>query len=56
MNRRGIAKAAVLALLFPVQAVADDDPLPGLNCVDKVPGFDVWDCGSRSWEEFTDRS
>ena len=38
MNRRGIAIAAVLALLFPVQAVAEDDPFPGVEYRAEIPG------------------
>ena len=54
MNRRGIAIAAVIALLFPIQAYAENDPFPGLNYGDKIPGYDVWDYSSKSWEEFTE--
>ena len=41
MNRRVIAIAAVIALLFPVQALAEDDPFPGLSYGDKIPGTEI---------------
>lgn len=41
MNRRGIAIAAVIALLFPAQAYAEDDPFPGLNYGDQIPGTEI---------------
>ena len=38
MNRRGIAIAAVIALLFPIQAYAEDDPFPGVEYRAEIPG------------------
>jgi hypothetical protein len=43
----------IIALLFPTASTAETDPFPDLNYGDTIPGYEVWDYSSRTWEEFT---
>ena len=48
-----IAVATLFGVLLPTTSVADTDPFPNLNYGDTIPGYEVWDYSSRTWEEFT---
>lgn len=52
-NSISIAVLTMFALLLPTAAVAETDPFPGLSYGDTIPGYEVWDYSSRTWEEFT---
>jgi len=48
-----LAVVTLFALLLPAASVAETDPFPGLSYGDTIPGYEVWDYSSRTWEEFT---
>ena len=54
MKSKGISTALAISLLLPIHAAADTDPFPAVKYGETIPGYEVWDYSSRTWEQFAE--